>query len=44
LNVDVETENVQILFAGGTVSVGEVGVFFEHADTATDRQIRTDTS
>jgi hypothetical protein len=44
LNVEVEMEKLQTLFAGGTTSVGELGVFFEHAETATDRQINADNS
>jgi hypothetical protein len=42
LNVDVDTENVQTLFAGGTPSVGEVGDFLEHAEAAIDRQMNAE--
>jgi hypothetical protein len=44
LKVDVDTENVQALFAGGTASVGDVGDFFEHAVTATESRMKTDKS
>jgi hypothetical protein len=42
LRVDVETEKVQVVLTGGD-GVGDVGDFFEHADT-TDKQINTETS
>jgi hypothetical protein len=44
LNVEVEMENVQTLLAGGTMSVGEVGDFFEHAVTIADRQMNVNNS